>query len=436
MSESLAMRSSAREVFLHALAESSIDKAFARHLSGDRSVLRICDDLYPLNSYSRIFVVSFGKAGHRMAEILSRIVGTNLEGIVSDPAPAPFQVPGYRYFTGGHPQPNIESVRAAESILKSLAALNSESLALFMVSGGGSAVVEKPVDSHISLDDLMATYRVLVHSGAPIAEINAVRKHLSASKGGRMAKAAQGAQQVSILVSDVPEKALDFLASGPTMPDSSTVEECYRIVDRYKMLEDFPASVRELFQHHALEETPKSGDPAFARSRWWKVLSSETAEKAASAAASKHGFAVEIDDSCDDWDYAAAADYLLDRLRRLRQGVSKAAIISGGEVTVKVGSPAGTGGRNQHFALYCAQKIAGENMVALSAGTDGIDGNSLAAGGVVDGTTLERARAEGLDVAEHLRAFNAFPLLEKLGDTINTGPTGTNVRDVRILLGY
>lgn len=436
MSESLAMRSSAREVFLHALAESSIDKAFARHLSGDRSVLRICDDLYPLNSYSRIFVVSFGKAGHRMAEILSRIVGTNLEGIVSDPAPAPFQVPGYRYFTGGHPQPNIESVRAAESILKSLAALNSESLALFMVSGGGSAVVEKPVDSHISLDDLMATYRVLVHSGAPIAEINAVRKHLSASKGGRMAKAAQGAQQVSILVSDVPEKALDFLASGPTMPDSSTVEECYRIVDRYKMLEDFPASVRELFQHHALEETPKSGDPAFARSRWWKVLSSETAEKAAAAAASKHGFAVEIDDSCDDWDYAAAADYLLDRLRRLRQGVSKAAIISGGEVTVKVGSPAGTGGRNQHFALYCAQKIAGENMVALSAGTDGIDGNSLAAGGVVDGTTLERARAEGLDVAEHLRAFNAFPLLEKLGDTINTGPTGTNVRDVRILLGY
>jgi hydroxypyruvate reductase len=430
------MRSSAREVFLHALAESSIDKAFARHLSGDRSVLRICDDLYPLNSYSRIFVVSFGKAGHRMAEILSRIVGTNLEGIVSDPAPAPFQVPGYRYFTGGHPQPNIESVRAAESILKSLAALNSESLALFMVSGGGSAVVEKPVDSHISLDDLMATYRVLVHSGAPIAEINAVRKHLSASKGGRMAKAAQGAQQVSILVSDVPEKALDFLASGPTMPDSSTVEECYRIVDRYKMLEDFPASVRELFQHHALEETPKSGDPAFARSRWWKVLSSETAEKAAAAAASKHGFAVEIDDSCDDWDYAAAADYLLDRLRRLRQGVSKAAIISGGEVTVKVGSPAGTGGRNQHFALYCAQKIAGENMVALSAGTDGIDGNSLAAGGVVDGTTLERARAEGLDVAEHLRAFNAFPLLEKLGDTINTGPTGTNVRDVRILLGY
>jgi hydroxypyruvate reductase len=436
MSESLAKRSSAREVFLHALAESSIDKAFARHLSGDRSVLRICDDLYPLNSYSRIFVVSFGKAGHRMAEILSRIVGTNLEGIVSDPAPAPFQVPGYRYFTGGHPQPNIESVRAAESILKSLAALNSESLALFMVSGGGSAVVEKPVDSHISLDDLIATYRVLVHSGAPIAEINAVRKHLSASKGGRMAKAAQGAQQVSILVSDVPEKALDFLASGPTMPDSSTVEECYRIVDRYKMLEDFPASVRELFQHHALEETPKSGDPAFARSRWWKVLSSETAEKAAAAAASKHGFAVEIDDSCDDWDYAAAADYLLDRLRRLRQGVSKAAIVSGGEVTVKVGSPAGTGGRNQHFALYCAQKIAGENMVALSAGTDGIDGNSLAAGGVVDGTTLERARAEGLDVAEHLRAFNAFPLLEKLGDTINTGPTGTNVRDVRILLGY
>jgi glycerate 2-kinase len=436
MSLSHAMRSAAREMFLHALAQCSIEKAFARHLSYDGGVLRICDDLYPLNSYSRIFVVSFGKAGHRMAEILSHMVGANLQGIVSDPNPAPHQVPGYRYFGGGHPHPNAESVRASESILKSLAGLNSESLALFMVSGGGSAVVEKPAYSAISLEDLIATYRALVLSGAPIAEINAVRKHLSAVKGGRMAKAAQGAQQVSILVSDVPENALDSLASGPTMPDSTTVDDCYRIAARYAMLENFPATVRDLFDHHTLEETPKAHDPAFARSRWWKELSSETAEMAAAAAAPQHGFAAEIDHACDDWDFAKAADYLLDRVRRLRQGVSRACIISGGEVTVKVSGNSGIGGRNQHFALYCAEKISGENIVVLSAGTDGIDGNSLAAGAVVDGTTLDRARAEGLDVAAHLRSFNAFPLLEKLGDTIQTGPTGTNVRDLRILLAY
>jgi glycerate 2-kinase len=145
---------------------------------------------------------------------------------------------------------------------------------------------------------------------------------------------------------------------------------------------------------------------------------------------------VEIDHSCDDWDYARAADYLLDRLRELRKKVAKVCIISGGEVTVKVPSNAGAGGRNQHFALYCAQKIAGENIAVLSAGTDGIDGNSPAAGAVADGTTVERAQKAGSDVAAHFDGFNAFPLFEKLGDAVQTGPTGNNVRDVRVLLAY
>jgi glycerate 2-kinase len=276
----------------------------------------------------------------------------------------------------------------------------------------------------------------LVNSGAPIAQINAVRKHLSAVKGGRMARAARGAQQVSILVSDVPENALDSLASGPTMPDSSTVDDCYRIVTEHSMLQEFPDSVRELFDKRALEETPKKDDPAFARSRWWKVLSSETAERAAAEIASQHGFVVEIDHKCDDWDFAKAADYLLARLRAVQREVPKACIVSGGEVTVKVGTNAGTGGRNQHFALYCAEKIAGENIAVLSAGTDGIDGNSPAAGSVADGTTLERTRIAGMDLNEHLREFNAFPLFEKLSDAIQTGPTGTNVRDLRILLCF
>jgi len=238
------------------------------------------------------------------------------------------------------------------------------------------------------------------------------------------------------MVSDVPENALDSLSSGPTMPDSSTVDDCYRIVQEHNMLQDFPPSVRELFERRALDETPKQDDAAFVRSRWWKVLSNETAEKAAAVAAARHGFAVEIDHSCDDWDYARAADYLLDRLRTLRKGVAKACIISGGEVTVIVSSNAGAGGRNQHFALYCAQKIAGENIAVLSAGTDGIDGNSPAAGAVADGTTLERAQKAGLDVAAHFSGFNSFPLFEKLGDAIQTGPTGNNVRDLRVLLAY
>ena len=435
MSIAHSMRSMAREIFLQALSEASIEKAFDRHVQYQKGVLRVGDDLFNLSTYSRTVCISFGKAAHRMAEILSRQVGT-LEGIIVDPNQHPYQIPGYRYFHGGHPQPNEESVRGAEAILKTLGTLNAQALVIFLVSGGGSAAVEKLEDPEITLPDLIATYKALVNSGAPIAQINAVRKHLSAVKGGRMAQAAGTAQQVSILVSDVPENALDSLSSGPTMPDSSTVEDCYRIVHEHNMLPDFPAPVRELFEKRTLEETPKQDDAAFVRSRWWKVLSNETAEKAAAAAATKHGFAVEIDHSCDDWDYARAADYLLGRLRTLRGSVNKACIISGGEVTVKVPANAGIGGRNQHFALFCAQKIAGENIAILSAGTDGIDGVSTAAGAVSDGTTLDRAQKAGLNVAAHLNGFNAFPLFEKLGDTIQTGPTGNNVRDLRILIAY
>lgn len=436
MSLAHSMRSLAREIFLDALNEAAIGKAFEQHVQYNRGVLRVCDDLYDLKAYSRVLAIALGKAAHRMAEIFARQVGPTVQGIIADPNPHPYQLPGYRYFAGGHPEPNAESVRAAEAILKSLGALNQQSLAIFLISGGGSAAVEKPIDDEISLPGLIATYQALVLSGAPIAQINAVRKHLSATKGGRMAQAARGAQQVSIMVSDVPENALDSLSSGPTMPDTTTVDDCYRIVREYKLLAEFPASVRELFERHALEETPKQNDPAFARSRWWKILSNETAENAAAAAASRQGFAVEIDHRCDDWGYARAADYLLDRVRTLKRGVSKACIVSGGEVTVKVSGNAGIGGRNQHFALYCAAKIAGENIAVLSAGTDGLDGNSPAAGAVADGTTLERARAAGLNPAAHLSGFNAFPLFQRLGDLVETGPTGNNVRDVRVLMAF
>ena len=325
--------------------------------------------------------------------------------------------------------------KAAEAILKSLSAQTATSLVIFMLSGGGSAIAEKPIDDEISLEDLVATYRALVLSGAPIAEINAIRKHLSAVKGGRLAQAAYPAQQVSLLISDVPDHTLDALASGPTMPDSTSVADCYSILERHRLLEQFPPSVRELFQRHALEETPKSDDPAFVRARWWPLLSNQSAVEAAAVAATRAGFAVEIDNSCDDWDYQRAGDYLLDRLRKLRQNVSRVCLISGGEITVKV-TQGGAGGRNQHFALYCAQKIAGENIAGLSAGTDGIDGNSPAAGAVADGTTMERAKAAGVDPAAALQSFNSYPLFDRLGDAIMTGPTGNNVRDLRILLAY
>jgi hydroxypyruvate reductase len=320
-------------------------------------------------------------------------------------------------------------------LLRSLAAQNSSSLVIYLLSGGGSSIVEKPLDEEISLADLIAAYRALVHSGAPISEINAIRKHLSAVKGGKLACAAYPAQQVSILVSDVPDQTPDALASGPTMPDSTTAADCYAIAAKYEMLRQFPPSVRELFERRALEETPKSDHPAFFGSRWWTVLSNASLLEAIRPEAERHGFLVEVDNTCDDWDYIPASEYLLGRLRQLRNKAGRVCLISGGEVTVKM-TQGGTGGRNQQFALACAEKIADEGITILSAGTDGIDGNSPAAGAVVDGTTLRRASVYGMDPKAYLREFDAYGYFEKLGDTVMTGPTGNNLRDLRILLAY
>jgi len=432
----LQMRDGVRGIFLHALAEASIAKAFARHVHFERGVLRVCEDLYDLQSFSRVLVISIGKAGHTMVEALTQQAGAStLEGIVASSVEPPAQVRDFRYFRSGHPTPNSESIHAAQAIRKALEAQTAASLVIFLISGGGSSMVEKPIDDEISLDDLIATYRALVHSGAPIAQINAIRKHLSSVKGGRLAQAAFPAQQVSLLVSDVPDSTPDALASGPTMADSTSVEDCYRIAEKHGLLPQLPHSTRELFERHALEETPKSDDQAFHRSRWWTILSNQTAVEQARAAAERAGFAVYVDNSCDDWDYERAAYYLLKRLRELRKESPRVCLISGGEVTVKV-TGGGVGGRNAQFALACAAKISGENITVLSAGTDGVDGNSPAAGAVVDGSTVERARAKSIDAGAALGKFDAYPFFSALGDAIEIGSTGNNLRDLRILLAY
>ncbi len=430
------MRDRATEIFEHALSECSIPRAFSRHVLYEHGELRLGNDLYALRSFERTIVVSIGKAGHTMAEALVNIVGSGLMGIVCCLNAPAAQLFGFRYFLGGHPLPNQDSLRAGDAILRLLSTPSPEALVVYLISGGASAIAEKPISAGISLADVVETYKALVHSGAPIAEINAIRKHLSALKGGRLARAAAPSYQASVLVSDVPEGALDALASGPTMPDTTTVADCYAIAKRYKLLKNFPPAVRTLFEREQLEETPRPNDPAFHRSRYTTVLSNATAVNAAVERAALSGFAIEVDNSCDDWNYERAADHLLGRLRELRRGVSRVCLISGGEVTVKVEAKPGLGGRNQQFALYCAQKIASENITVLSAGTDGIDGNSPAAGAVVDGTTIERATQRGLDTATALSAFNAYPVFDAIGDCVTTGPTGNNVRDLRILMAY
>src|SRR5882672_10396941 len=247
------LKDNARRIFASALAEASFD----RHVDLERGgMLRVGEDLFDLNAYSRRFVVSIGKAANTMVEALAAKTGELFEGTVASSVAPQQQVRGFRYFLGGHPTPNGDSVLAADAALRALHSLDQNSLVVFLISGGGSSILEKPIDDEISLANLVTTYRALVLSGAPIAEINTVRKHLSAVKGGRLALAASGAQQVSLLVSDVPDATPDALASGPTMPDSTSVEDCRRIVEKHGLLPQFPHSTRELFERHALDETP------------------------------------------------------------------------------------------------------------------------------------------------------------------------------------
>ena len=319
------MRATVLNIFMHTLAESSIERMFSKSVTYDRGVLRVGDELYDVNSFARVLVVAIGKASHTMVQALSERfgAGVGISGLACGPVLPDAQVFGFRYYKGGHPLPNQDSVKSAEAMLRAVEPLTGRDLVIFMLSGGGSALVEKPIDDSISLEDLIATYRALVHSGAPIAQINTVRKHLSAIKGGRLALAASPAHQLSIMVSDVPENALDSLASGPTMPDTSTVAQCYELVDKYKLLPQFPASVRKLFESRAILETPKPTDAVFSRSRWCTLASNAVAEKVAVEKAVMSGLAIEVDNSCDDWDYVPAADYLLKRLRELRKGVSR-----------------------------------------------------------------------------------------------------------------
>jgi hydroxypyruvate reductase len=430
------MRNIARQVFTDTLAAISIPRVFSEKVEYSRGMLRVEQDLYDLSSHSRVLVVAMGKAAHDMVASLTAQVGPALEGIVVSSQPPASPHPGFRYFLGGHPLPTEESVRGAQAILKYVSGLDKEALVIYLISGGASAMVEFPCQQEISVEDLAETYRVLVHSSAPIRDINAIRKHLSAIKGGRLAQTAFPARQLSIMVSDVPDNSLDSLASGPTMPDSSTREDCYRIADLHGMTPQFPENVRRLFAERMLEETPKSNDAAFVNSRWWPILSSASAAQAAGSLLSKHGFAVEIDNTPDDWPYERAAEYLLNRLYELRQGVSRVALISAGEITVHVQGLSGAGGRNQQFALYCAHKIVGEHITIVSAGTDGIDGNSPAAGAVVDGTTIPRANELSLNAERALKQFDCFPFFKQLGDAVITGPTGNNVRDLRALLAW
>ncbi len=433
------LRLVARHIFAEALAACGVSAAVERMLHAERGWLHIAERSYCLADFTDVRVVAIGKAGAALFDSVRPLLAGALPvtAVISAPA-RPVQLGQCdRYFAGGHPLPNADSLAAAQASMELLAGATAQTLVLFLLSGGASAMFEAPLQRGVTLADLVELNQRLVGCGATIAEINCVRKHLSAVKGGRLLLLAGEAMCVSLLVSDVPPGQIDALGSGPTLPDSTTVAECQHVVETYLGgASALPTSfARQLSREVA--ETPKGDDSRFSRMQQVVLLDNLHLLQAAEAAAQERGFRVVIDNRCDDWEYRDAGDYLVARQRELvaEQG-GPVCLLSGGEVTVRLPEHVGAGGRNQQWALHSSRLLreSGTAATLLSAGSDGVDGASPAAGCVADETTWQRARSAGFNPERHLLEFDTYPLFLKLGDAIQTGPTGTNLRDLRILL--
>jgi glycerate 2-kinase len=427
----------ARQIFHETLAAIDIPAAMQRKLRRKGTLLACGETRIDLRDFEKLRVVAIGKAAHAMVEGLALVLTpfVRLEGVVSAPTAARKPLAGMKYFVAGHPVPNAESWKAAEAILALLKKCDEKTLVFFLLSGGASALVELPLDPAQTLEDVQNMHRALVTCGAPIEAINTVRKHISAVKGGRLAAAAHKATKITLAVSDVPVGKEPALASGPTLPDPTTVADAKRIIAEHSLYGRFPTTLRRWLDEGKMPETPKADAAAFRNSHFLLLLGMDDLFHPAHHAAEAKGFIACCDNTTDDWPVEKAAEYLLEQLEELRKthAGQRVALIADGEVSSPV-TGNGIGGRNSAFVLACVEKIAGKKMAVLSAGTDGIDGNSPGAGAVADGETLELARAIGLDPAEVFRRSDAFAFFSRFEDVIVTGPTGNNLRDLRILI--
>jgi glycerate 2-kinase len=428
----------AAAIFSDTLRAIDIAATMQRKLCLEQSRLIVGTVAYDLRRYERVRAVAMGKAAHAMLVGLRQVLGPEVElrGVVAAPSPPASRLSGFHYFLAGHPVPNAASFEAARTILDALRRWDDErTLVFFLVSGGGSALVELPLDPQQTIGDAQQLYAALVSCGASIDEINTIRKHVSAVKGGRLVLAAPNATKITLAVSDVPAGQESALASGPTLPDPTTIAEFHEIVSRYQLQLHFPETLRRWLVEGALRESPKGSEPAFANAHFCVLLGTDDLFHPAHRAAESKGFLTCCDNTTDDWSLARAADFLLRQLAELKASnpQRRVAVIADGEVSSPVRGK-GIGGRNSAFVLACVERIAGKRIAVLSAGTDGIDGNSPAAGAVADGGTQVRAQAVGLEVSVAEENSDAFSFFERLGDDIVTGPTGNNLRDLRILL--
>jgi glycerate 2-kinase len=440
------MKRMAKAIFSKALSAVDPSKILKDRIQieKDRLWIRIEENSeknFDLNTFHKIFLVGTGKASNSMAKAIEEIFGDRMtKGVVTTKYGHLLPLKKTEIIEAGHPIPDQKGYEGAKKIQSLLKKSGPRDLVIFILSGGGSALLPFPADG-IELKEKQEMTQLLLDCGADIKEINTIRKHISRMKGGWLTRWAYPSTVIGFILSDVVGDQLDVIGSGPTVPDPSTFEEAWEILKKYDLLNEIAPSIQKhllLGKEGKVEETPKPGDVVFERVYNSLIGSNILALRAAEKEGSSLGLNTLILSSSIEGETKEAARFhtaIAKEVISSGNPIPKpACILSGGETTVTIKGN-GLGGRNQEFALAGALEISGiEKVVLLSGGTDGTDGPTDASGAMADHTTVHRAKSMGLDPKAHLENNDAYPFFQKLGDLLITGPTHTNVMDVRILL--
>jgi glycerate 2-kinase len=431
------LRRQALRIFHAAVQAVDPAQAVLRHVKIRGDTLLAGGRRYRLNTFANIYVVGAGKAGAQMAQAVERLLGRRVtSGLVNVKSGHIARLRRVQLNQCRHPVPDRAGEQGASRIAQIAREAGPDDLVVCLVSGGASALLPLPAPP-VTLEEKQETTRLLLHCGANIHQINCVRKHISLVKGGQLARLAYPATVLTLILSDVIGDDLDVIGSGPTVPDRTTFADAIGVFEHYAIWAKVPRGVRERLSSN-VPETPKLGDPIFAKVQNLIVGSNRLAVDAAKREARKLGFRTMLLSTFIEGEAREVARVhaaVAKEIRATGHPVKPpACLISGGETTVTIRGP-GLGGRNQEFALAAALDIAGlVDVMVLSAGTDGTDGPTDAAGAIADGATLERALRQGLDAAKFLANNDSYRFFDPLGDLIKTGPTGTNVADIQIVL--
>jgi glycerate 2-kinase len=439
------LRQTALNIFNEVIKGVDTNKAVKETVRLDGPRLLVKDQVFDLERQSsKIYAIAIGKGAFQMASALDQILDHKLTAGVATGPMEDSKLPEKRWhtFTGGHPTPNKESLAAAQAAFDILReADQTQAIVIFLISGGGSAMLEWPCDERISLEDLCKANQILVTCGASIGEINAVRRSISAIKGGKLSTYAPNTKQISLIISDTQANEEFNVASGPTIPPTHQSPSALDIVTKYDLKKELPQTVVM-----AIENSHKKMDNIHTSTahQYYVLLDNKRAIDLAVHAAKQNNLTVEVAEDLIEQHVEKGCQKLISRLFKLRQENSldhPVCLISGGEFACPV-KGSGTGGRNLETVLRLAISIdqlkttidSESHIVCLSCGTDGIDGNSPAAGAICDETSIARAQSLELDAMDYLNRSDSYTFFNSLGDTISPGKTGTNVRDIRIAI--